>query len=63
MKVYWLTAGIGALVMLVGAGMYFLSDQKLGTMLVIGGLFVAVLGLVMRFVMIFMGDKSTPKAS
>jgi hypothetical protein len=62
-KVYWLTAGLGALVMLVGAGMYFLSDQKLGTMLVIGGLFVSVLGLVMRFVMIFMGDKSSTKTS
>ncbi len=50
MKVYWVTVGIGALVAVVGGVLWTMSDQRLGLMLILGGLVVAILGLVMRLV-------------
>jgi hypothetical protein len=56
-KAYWITAGIGALVVVVGGVVYLMSDQKFGLILILGGMVVAIMGLVMRFVMAYMGDK------
>lgn len=58
MKVYWVTAGLGALAAIVGAAIYLMTDQSLGTMVFLGGLIVATLGVAMRIVMIFVGDKA-----
>jgi hypothetical protein len=58
MKAYWVTAGIGALVTVVGGAVYLMSDQKFGLILILGGLVVAVLGFAMRVAMAFIGDKA-----
>jgi hypothetical protein len=58
MKSYWVTAGIGALVTVVGGVVYFMSDERFGLILILGGLVVAIMGLVMRFVMAYIGDKA-----
>ena len=57
MKAYWITAGIGTLVAIVGSIVYFATNEQFGLMLILGGLVVATLGLVMRFVMMYVGDK------
>ena len=57
MKSYWITAGVGALVAVAGAIVYFASNERYGIILILSGLVIAVLGLVMRFVMVYLGDK------
>lgn len=57
MNAYWITAGIGTLVAIVGSIVYFATNEQFGLMLILGGLVVATLGLVMRFVMMYVGDK------
>ena len=58
MKTYWVAAGVGALVAVLGGVVYTVSDHKYGIMLLAGGVVAAVMGLVMRLVMAFMGEKS-----
>ena len=50
MKAYWVTAGVGTLVAVIGAVLWTTSDQQLGVILVLSGMVIAVLGLVMRLV-------------
>jgi hypothetical protein len=58
-KAYWITAGVGTLVAIVGALVYTFGQRgTLGIVLFLGGLVVAIMGLVMRFVMVYMGDKA-----
>ena len=47
MKAYWVTAGVGALVTIVGGIVYLTSDHKFGLILILGGMVVAIMGLVM----------------
>ena len=49
-KAYWITAGVGTLVAIVGAVVWTISDKQFGVILVLSGLVVAVLGLVMRLI-------------
>ncbi len=48
MKAYWLVAGAGVLVAVVGGVVWTMSDKQFGVILVLGGMVVAVMGLVMR---------------
>lgn len=57
MRAYWITAGVGVLVTLVGIYVYAASSEKYGILLIAGGLIVGVLGLTMRFIMGAFGDK------
>jgi hypothetical protein len=50
MKAYWVTAGVGTLVAVIGAVVWTVSDGQLGVILVLSGLVIAVFGLVMRLV-------------
>ncbi len=50
MKAYWVTAGVGTLVAVIGAVLWLNSDGQLGFILVLSGLVIAVFGLVMRLV-------------
>jgi hypothetical protein len=50
MKAYWVTAGVGTLVAMIGGVVWTVSDGQLGVILVLSGLVIAVLGLVMRLV-------------
>ena len=52
-----MTAGIGALVAVAGSIVYFASDERYGVILILSGLVIAIMGLVMRFVMVYVGDK------
>lgn len=64
MKSYWITAAVGALVAGIGVVvMYMVPDRySLGVLMVAGGLIVGVLGLIMRFVMMYMDkDKAAAK--
>ncbi len=58
MKGMWTAVGLGALVAIVG---YFVMtagrNYNLGVLLVLGGLVVAVMALIIRFVMIYVGPK------
>jgi NhaP-type Na+/H+ or K+/H+ antiporter len=56
-KSYWMTAGVGALIAVVGAIVYFASNERYGIILILSGLVIAIMGLVMRFVMVYVGDK------
>jgi hypothetical protein len=56
-KGYWITAGLGALVVVVGGIVYVASDHQFGLILILGGMVVAIMGLVMRLVQAAM-DKS-----
>ncbi len=47
---YWITAGVGALVAVVGGVVWTISDKQFGFILVLSGLVIAVLGLVMRLI-------------
>ena len=47
MKTYWLVAGLGFLVTVVGGVVYFVSDERYGLILILGGMVVAIMGLVM----------------
>ena len=58
MKAYWLTVGVGVFVTAIGGVVYTMSDQKLGVLLALGGMTVAIVGLMMRLAMVFMGDKA-----
>jgi hypothetical protein len=49
-KAYWVTAGVGVLVVAVGGVVYTMSDHKFGLILILGGLVVAIMGLMMRLV-------------
>ena len=57
MKGYWITAGLGVLVAVVGGIVYFASDHQFGLILILGGMVVAIMGIVMRLVQAAM-DKS-----
>ena len=59
MKAYWITAGIGALIAVAGSIVYFASDERYGIILILSGLVIAILGLVMRFVMVYVDDKGS----
>jgi uncharacterized sodium:solute symporter family permease YidK len=48
MKAYWLVAGAGVLVAVVGGVVWTMSDKQFGVILVLGGMVVGVMGLVMR---------------
>jgi predicted lysophospholipase L1 biosynthesis ABC-type transport system permease subunit len=48
MKAYWLVAGAGLLAAVVGGVMWAMSNEQYGLILVLGGMVVAVMGLVMR---------------
>ena len=48
MKVYWLVAGAGLLAAVIGGVMWAMSNEQYGLILVLGGMVVAVMGLVMR---------------
>ena len=52
---YWVTAGIGALVAVFGSILYFATNERFGLILILGGLVVAIMGLVMRLVMVYVG--------
>ncbi len=52
-----MTAGIGALVAIAGSIVYFASNERYGIILILSGLVIAILGLVMRFVMVYVDDK------
>jgi hypothetical protein len=56
-KAYWVTAGVGALVVLAGGVVYTMSDHKFGVILILGGMVVAIMGVVMRIAAAYMGDK------
>lgn len=60
-KAYWITAGVGTLVAVMGLVLWFVSDHKLGIILILTGLVVACLGLVMRIVEWSMA-KSKPRS-
>ncbi len=47
MKAYWVTAGVGTLVAIVGGVVWTISDKQFGFILVLSGLVIAILGLVM----------------
>jgi hypothetical protein len=49
-KAYWITAGVGTLVAVIGAALWLSSNGQLGFILVLSGLVIAVFGLVMRLV-------------
>ena len=49
-KAYWLAAGLGTLVAVIGMILYMVSDHQLGIILILGGLIVATMGLVMRLI-------------
>jgi hypothetical protein len=50
LKAYWITAGVGTLVAVIGAVLWLSSDGQLGLILVLSGMVIAILGLVMRLV-------------
>jgi hypothetical protein len=50
MKAYWITAGVGTLVAVIGGVVWTVSDGQLGLILVLSGLVIAILGLVMALV-------------
>jgi hypothetical protein len=56
-KAYWVTAGVGVLITVVGGVVYGMSDHKFGLILILGGMVVAIMGLVMRIVEAYMGNK------
>jgi hypothetical protein len=60
-KVYWITAGVGALVMLLGGVVYTVSDHHNGLIIAVTGLCVGIVALVMRLVMSFLDDKGNLK--
>ncbi len=58
MKAYWVTAGLGMLVAIVGVVVWFMSNEQFGLILILGGMVVAIMGVVMRIVAAYMGDKT-----
>jgi len=50
MKAYWMAAGGGLLLAIVGLVVWYLSDERFGVILVLSGLVLATLGLVMRLI-------------
>jgi len=50
MKAYWMTAGIGTLVAVIGLVVWQMSDEQFGVILILSGLVIATLGLVMRLI-------------
>ena len=52
-----MTAGIGALIAVAGSIVWFASNEQYGIILILSGLVIAIMGLVMRFVMVYVGDK------
>jgi hypothetical protein len=48
LKSYWIAAGLGTLVAVVGGVLWVVSDHQLGLILVLSGLVIACIGLVMR---------------
>ncbi len=50
MKAYWMVAGGGLLVAIVGLIVWYASDEKFGLILILSGLVLATLGLVMRLI-------------
>ncbi len=54
MKLYWMTVGAGALIAVVGGVLWVVSDERFGMILVLGGLIVAIVGLMMRLIEWFM---------
>ena len=58
MKTYWIAAGVGTLVAVLGGVIYVISDHKYGIVLLAGGLIAAIMGVVMRLVAAYMGDES-----
>ena len=50
MNAYWMTAGVGTLVTVVGGVIWTISDKQFGFILILSGLIVAILGLVMRLI-------------
>ena len=58
MKSYWITAGVGTLIAVVGGVVYFASDERFGLIIILGGMVVAIMGVVMRIAMAFMGGKA-----
>lgn len=58
MKAYWVTAGIGTLVTVVGGLMWVYGQRdSLASILMLGGIVVAIMGLIMRFLAAYMGEK------
>lgn len=59
MRTFWITVGLGALVAVIGGYMATMGNNyNLGILLVAGGIIVAIIGLIMRLVMAYMGDKA-----
>jgi len=50
MKAYWMAAGAGLLIAIVGLVVWYMSDERFGVILVLSGLVLATLGLVMRLI-------------
>lgn len=50
MKAYWIAAGGGLLIAIVGLVIWYMSDERFGLILVLSGLVLATLGLVMRLI-------------
>lgn len=50
MKAYWMAAGAGLLLAIVGMVVWYASDERFGLILVLSGLVLATLGLVMRLI-------------
>ena len=50
MKAYWVAVGLGILIAVAGGLVYVLSDHRLGVFVILGGMVVAIIGLVMRLI-------------
>jgi hypothetical protein len=60
-KSMWITVGVGTAVAVIGAILWFASDERLGLMLILGGMVVACLGIVMRLVTAYMDERAKAK--
>jgi len=49
-KAYWVAVGLGILIAVAGGLVYVLSDHRLGVFVILGGMVVAIIGLVMRLI-------------
>jgi hypothetical protein len=60
-KSMWITVGVGTAVAVIGVILWFASDERLGLMLILGGMVVACLGIVMRLVTAYMDERAKAK--
>ncbi len=49
-KAYWIAAGVGVLVAVIGVVLWMVSDKQFGVILILSGMTIAALGVVMRLV-------------